>query len=357
MIAIIDISLRSIQIMLHNPDVMQQRFQRDIMPAIDFLDSFCNSNMYKNMWAYRDSLDIGVRIAFGGELFKKPTVINAKNMKKLECLIDYSPAYSLFMIRIIKFLKKIFSENRIIAFFETSFFLQLPSEGQLYAIPQEFLQSYQIKRTGFNGIFHEYSAKSYNNEKCISIVLDRHTTVCALESGKPMSISLGMTPLEGIMGRTTSGDVDPGIILQYMQDTHSSVFVIDDLLKNKSGFLGITGYDLTMKEYVSLWGKDEKVNLAFNVYQNHMLKYIGEAITVLMDVESIVFTGCYVQTLWPVIVSLLKKLSFLGVSLKEMPINLDSHFQAVTRHDSRIHVYINDIVVPMIMCDSIKETF
>jgi acetate kinase len=94
------------------------------------------------------------------------------------------------------------------------------------------------------------------------VVIDKQTTVCSARSGNPLSISLGFTPLEGVMSRTSCGDLDPGVVFYLMNNQGFSIYKIDDILKNESGFLGLTGYDLELKELVKFYGKDRKVTLA-----------------------------------------------------------------------------------------------
>ena len=153
----------------------------------------------------------------------------------------------------------------------------------------------------------------------ISVVLDKQTTVCPVKNNLPLAISLGFTPLEGVMSRTSCGDLDPGIVFYLMNAHKFSIYKIDDILKNESGFLGLTGYDLKLKELVKFYGKDPKVNSAFEIYEGQLLKYIGEGISVLGGLDNIVFSGEGVGPLIPVIYSLIKKISFLGINIKSLP--------------------------------------
>jgi acetate kinase len=162
-----------------------------------------------------------------------------------------------------------------------------------------------------------------------------------VENNLPRSISLGFTPLEGVMSRSSCGDMDPGIVFYLMNVHKFSIYKIDDLLKNESGFLGLTGYDLELKELVKFYGKDSKVNLAFDIYQAQLLKYIGEGISVLGGLDSIIFSGSEVAALTPVIHSLIKKISFLGINTKSLPWIDKKEIFSVTSGESGIKVYLN----------------
>jgi acetate kinase len=246
------------------------------------------------------------------------------------------------MLNMLEIFYRDFEDIPQVAFFETAFFSRLPEAEKYYAIPREFYQGNRIKKWGFHGIFHEANCEMFSqNEKCISIVFDKQTTVCSVKNHKPFSISLGYTPLEGVMSRTSCGDLDPGIVFYLMNVHKFSIYKIDDILKNESGFLGLTGYDLELKELVKFYGQDPKVNLAFDVYQAQLLKYIGEGISVLGGLDNLVFAGSQVDILLPIIYSLIKKISFLGINTKSLPWKDKKETFQITSKESKIKAYFN----------------
>jgi acetate kinase len=353
--AIIDIVSQVVHVSLLEDPYPNNVTEDAAIAAHAFVNDLVKQSVYKTMRAYEGDLDIGIRIAFGGEIFKNAVLIDETVIHNIEALIDYAPSYILLVLNVIHSIRKEFPKGKMIAFFETAYFMDLPLEEQLYAVSQEYLQAFQLRRRGFNGLFHGSVAAHFSTKKCISIVLDKKTTICAMDKGKPKSISLGYTPLEGVMGRTSCGDLDPGIVLQYMKDSQCSVFAIDDILKNKSGFVGLTGYDLSMQDFVRLWGRDKKVDFAFDLYQNHILKYIGEAITVLGSVDLLVFSGAHVPLLIPIVISLLHKIRFLGISLRDMPVTTESEYTDLTRHDSSIRVCFSATSLPGVMCELMND--
>ena len=285
---------------------------------------------------------IAFRILFGGEFFDKATVIDQDFFVKFVKLTEFFPFYIPLMLNMLKIFFRDFENIPQIAFFETSFFSRLPEEGKYYAIPSEFHKDNKIKKWGFHGIFHEANFNMISCPgKCISVVFDKQTTVCSMKDNLPLSISLGFTPLEGVMSRTSCGDLDPGIVFYLMNEHKFSIYKIDDILKNESGFLGLTGYDLELRELVKFYGKDPKVNLAFDVYQAQLLKYIGEGVSVLGGLDSIIFSGSEVDALTPIIYSLIKKISFLGINTKSMPWTDKKEIFQVTSQESGIKVYLN----------------
>jgi len=299
---------------------------------------------------------VSFRIFFGGDTFKGPTLISEPFFKKFEGLVSFMPFYIPFTCRLLRVFYEEFKKVPLIAFFETAFFQGLPDEEKYYAVPQEHFQKTNLKRYGFHGIYHEFNAETADNkDRILSIVMDKQTTVCAIHKGRPESISLGYTPLEGIMGRTSCGDLDPGIVFYMMKRYKFSIFKMDDILKRESGFVGMTGYDLTFGEFFKLYGCDPKVTLAFDVYQNQILRYIGEGISLLGGLDSIIFSGCHISLLMPLVYRIVKKISFLGIDVKPLPWALKDDFSCISKDDSKVKARINFSALPAVLYYKAKD--
>ena len=295
---------------------------------------------------------ISFRILFGGDCFKKTLFIDSKFFKQFEKLVPFFPLYIPSTLVMLRRFKNVFKETPLIAFFETSFFSKLPDMEKYYALPFKYYKISKIKKWGMHGISHKANFEiSTNKEKSISVVLDKQTTVCAASDRKPLSMSLGYTPLEGIMSRTACGDLDPGIVFYLMNVYNFSIYKIDEMLKNKSGFVGLTGYDIGLKDMVKLRGKDDKVNLAFDVYQAQIMKYIGEGIAALGGLDNIIFSGSNVSILTPIVYDIVKKISFLGINTIALPWSNGINIMNITSEDSKIKVYINKTDIARIIFD------
>jgi len=285
---------------------------------------------------------VGFRLLFGADLFPEPARIDEQFFEKFKTLIPFYPLYSATVIELLKIYERLYDTIPLIAFFETSFFSRLPREEKYYALPIEYLEEYNYKRWGFHGVLHEYAAKAVpGSKKIISVVFDKQTTVCALTDTRPVTISLGYTPLEGIMGRTTCGDLDPGVVFYLMKQCNYSIYKIDEILKRESGFVGMTGYDLEMTDMLKLEGKDPKVTLAFEVFQNHLLKYIGEGIAMLGGIDTIVFSGSALRLYLPLIYSLSRKLNFLGLHVTNVPWPENHPLEIISSPESTIYACLN----------------
>jgi len=295
---------------------------------------------------------ISFRVLFGGDNFHKPVLVGQSLFKEFEKLTDFFPFYVPVTLQMLKRFRRIFKDMPLIAFFESSFFLKLPDEEKYYALPFEYHKNNRIRKWGFHGIFHEANSElSGQGGKNISIVFDKQTTVCATLNKQPLSISLGYTPLEGVMSRTSCGDLDPGIVFYLMNVQKFSIYEIDDMLKRKSGFVGLTGYDIELKDMLKLHGRDPKVDLAFDVYEAQIMKYIGEGISVLGGLDSIVFSGGNVDIFTPIIHDIIKKISFLGINTVKLPWRDAEEVTNISRDESRIKVYINKMDLAKVIFD------
>jgi len=301
---------------------------------------------------------IAFRILFGGDYFNKPIIVGQGSLERLGKLTDYFPFYIPSTLNMLNKFRNMFKSVPLIAFFETSFFIKLPDEEKYYALPFEYCKNSKIKKFGFHGIFHEANANVVpSGSKTISIVFDKQTTVCAIHNKLPLSISLGYTPLEGVMSGRACGDLDPGIIFYLMNVHNFSIYEIDEMLKNKSGFIGLTGYDIELKDLIKLRGKDVKVDLAFNVYEAQIIKYIGEGISVLGGLDNIVIAGSNIDIAAPIIYSIIKKISFLGISGVRLPWDKDREVSNITSEESKVKVYLNRNNLPAIIYHKVEAIF
>ncbi|HRR96223.1 MAG TPA: hypothetical protein P5150_05770 [Candidatus Ratteibacteria bacterium] len=290
---------------------------------IEITGSDDKSNSYeieeiKKLSLYKDKTEaISIRILWGGEFLRNKGLIDNNFIEKYKGLITFFPVYVPRIEKILKYLLENFQDIPIIPFFEDKFFLNLPVEEKYYGINSFRIGGMKIRKRGFHGIFHEFVSEKFSSyKKIISIVLDKKTTICGIKNRKPQLISIGFTPLEGIMGKTSSGDLDPGIVFYMMKELGYSIFEVDNILKKKSGFYGLTGYNRDINEiYKNFYKKDEKVNFTFKIYTKQIIKYIGEAISVLDGVDAIVFSGEYVKEMISFIYEIISEISFIGIKL------------------------------------------
>jgi len=239
---------------------------------------------------------IGHRVVHGGNYFFDPIKVDDSVLRKLKKISYLAPLHNPYNILGIEISRKIFKDIDNYAVFDTGFFKDLPEVSKIYPLPKNIIKRFDIQRFGFHGLSHEYVLnkvseilkKDKNRLNIISCHLGGGGSICAIKNGKPIDISMGYTPLEGIMMMTRSGDIDPGIVILLAKN-----FGVDkayEILNKKSGMLSICGYS-SMLEIIKRMKEDKKCKLAFDLYVYRIKKYIGAYYAILKKLDAIVFTG------------------------------------------------------------------
>ncbi|MCX6076487.1 MAG: acetate kinase [Campylobacterales bacterium] len=239
---------------------------------------------------------IGHRVVHGGEEFKSATVIDENVIKKIEALIPLAPLHNPANLEgILVAIKKAPNVPQI-AVFDTSFHSHMPEEAYIYALPYEMYEKHKIRRYGFHGTSHSYVLKqtakllqkNVNELNIITLHLGNGSSACAIENGKSIDISMGFTPLEGLVMGSRCGDIDPAIVVHMQRELGMSVDEVDKLLNKKSGLIGICANN-DVRTIIEQ--NDEKSQLAIKVMVRRIKKYIGAYMALLGKVDAVVFTG------------------------------------------------------------------
>jgi acetate kinase len=240
---------------------------------------------------------ICIRSPFGGSEFRHPEFFTTHTIEKLVKIEDEAPMHIPPLIKLINLFQAYFSKPPIVLIFETSFFTSLPEREYIYALEPELATKIPIRKFGYHGIFHqkayEYISSKEKFKKIISISLEPVPEMCAIKYGKPIMITGGATPLEGLPGETTCGDIDPLIILSLSQDMGWGPEEIDQILSRKSGLFGLTGKKIHFSELFS--SKHPDILLTKNIFFYRLLLSTGSAVAAMGNVEEIVFSGRYCQ--------------------------------------------------------------
>ncbi len=242
---------------------------------------------------------VGHRVVHGGNYFNTAVCITEEVIKKITSLIPLAPLHNPANLEAIKSLHTQYPTLQQVAVFDTAFHQTMPQHAYTYPLPYEISQASHIRRYGFHGTSHAYVvkeaavclAKPLNRVNLITLHLGNGASAAAIQSGKSIDTSMGMTPLEGLMMGTRSGDIDPAII-PYLTRTHAlSLDDIDTLLNKESGLKGICGTNDMREVLEKVAKKDKQATLALEMYIYRILKYIGAYTIVLGRVDAIVFTG------------------------------------------------------------------
>ena len=267
---------------------------------------------------------VGHRIVHGGESFSEATVLNDEVIKAIEACSDLAPLHNPANLIGINACKALMPNTPMVAVFDTAFHQTMPEEAYLYGLPKEYYEKYKVRRYGFHGTSHSYVSKKaaqllnkpYDQVKTIVCHLGNGASCCAVKYGKSVDTSMGLTPLEGLIMGTRSGDIDPAIIEFIAKKEGLSLGEIMDILNKKSGVLGISGYtsDFMDLERDSLAKKPEAL-LTMKVFAYRVAKYIGAYAAAMNGVDAIAFTAGLGENNKYVREDICAYLGYLGVKL------------------------------------------
>lgn len=241
---------------------------------------------------------VGHRVVHGGEGFDKSVKINKDIIRKIEKYMQLAPLHNPHNLAGIRASIKLFPSSVQVASFDTAFHTTIPKEAFLYAIPYEFYKKHRIRRYGFHGTSHRYVArraaelmgKDKYGVNVITCHLGNGCSITAVKNGRSVDTSMGLTPLEGLMMGTRSGDIDPGIIFYLMDSLGLSGQEVNDILNKKSGLLGLSGVSNDFRNLLEK-AEDKKVAAAIDIYSYRIKKYIGAYMAVLGHTDAVVFTA------------------------------------------------------------------
>jgi acetate kinase len=242
---------------------------------------------------------IGHRVVHGGELFSKPALIDDKVIAAIRKLIPLAPLHNPHNLLGIEVIRKRSPDVPQVAIFDTAFHQTLPPHSFHYALPYEFYTEHGVRRYGFHGTSHFYVAKvaaghlgkQLKEVNLITLHLGNGASAAVIQNGKSMDTSMGLTPLEGLIMGTRSGDIDPAIHFYLMRQTGMSADEIEKLLNSRSGLKGICGMNDMRQIQQKAEDGDERAMLALDMFCYRVRKYIGAYRAVIKRIDAIVFTG------------------------------------------------------------------
>ncbi len=267
---------------------------------------------------------VGHRVVHGGEKFVNATLINEQVINELKKLEPLAPLHNPYNILGIEMAINKWPQLIQVAVFDTSFHSRMPRRSKYYAIDYNLAESEGIKRYGFHGPSHQYVAgraadflkQGLSDLRIITLHLGNGASACAVEFGKSVDTSMGMTPLEGLAMGTRAGDIDAGIVLKMLEKNDSDS--VSRLLNKESGLKGISGVsnDLREIEKQAELGND-RCRLAINIFAHKVRKYIGAYASVMGGVDAVVFTGGIGENSPSMRRRILQRFDFLGLNIDE----------------------------------------
>lgn len=240
---------------------------------------------------------VGHRVVQGGRYFSKATLIDDAVVDLIERLIPLGPLHNPAHLKGIEVCRDLFDNVPQVAVFDTAFFQGLPDEAATYAIDREIAEEYSIRRYGAHGTSHKYVSERASNFlgrldlRQIVLHLGNGASVSAVVDGHAVDTSMGLTPLEGLVMGTRTGDIDPAAVFHLSRMAGMSIDQIDELFNKKSGMKGLTGdNDMRVVRERAIQG-DSRARLALDIYVHRLIKYIGAYAAVMGGLDAITFTA------------------------------------------------------------------
>lgn len=244
-------------------------------------------------------LAVGHRVVHGGSDFYRPTLLDDERIAELEKLSELAPLHNPPALQGIKVARKLLPDVAHIAVFDTAFFHRLPAAAATYAMNRELAERYRIRRYGFHGTSHRYVSEqaaaflgaSPDSLNQIVLHLGNGASASAIAGGRPVDTSMGLTPLEGLVMGTRSGDIDPGVISYLWRSANMDVGAIESMLNNRSGVWGLAGERDFRRLHAMIESGDKSAQLAYDVFIHRLRKYIGAYLAVLGHTDVLTFTA------------------------------------------------------------------
>ena len=261
----------------------------------------------------------------GGPVFYRPTVIDDAVIAELKQLSMLAPLHNPPAMQGIEVARKMLPDVPHVAVFDTAFFHDLPAAAATYAIDRELAQKWHIRRYGFHGTSHRYVSEQaaaflgrpWDELNQIVLHLGNGASASAIAGGRPVDTSMGLTPLEGLVMGTRSGDIDPGIVGYLHREAEMSVEDIESMLNHHSGLLGLAGERDFRRLREMIESGDSSAQLAYDVFIHRLRKYVGAYLAMLGRTDVMSFTAGVGENAAAVRLDALSGLEGLGIEIDE----------------------------------------
>ncbi len=291
---------------------------------------------------------VGHRIVHGGEIFNGPAKINEKVIEQIAECSEFAPLHNPAAVLGIRACIAAMPNTPMVAVFDTAFHQTMPKENYLYPIPIEYYEKYRVRKYGAHGTSHSYVSKraaSLMNKdieslKIITCHLGQGASLCAIQGGKCVDTSMGLTPLGGIAMVTRSGDLDPSVVTYVMDKAGISPREMNSILNKKSGLSAIARMAPDFREIEEKSYTDEDAKVAIEIFNSTVAQYIARYAVKLGGVDAIVFTGGIGENQINVRKNICDKLKFMGVEIDEDLNNIKGKEKEISSTNSKVKVFL-----------------
>ena len=268
---------------------------------------------------------VGHRIVQGGSLFHESVLVDEQVIEDIESLIPLAPLHNKAHVQGIRACREVFGEQvPEVVVFDTSFHATMPPKAYMFNVPYEYYEKYAVRRYGFHGTSHRYVShrcaqlmgRDIKDLKMITCHLGNGSSITAIDGGKVIDTSMGLTPLDGFMMGSRTGTLDPSVVTFIMEKEHLTPSEMDQILNKKSGLLGISGVSSDDRDVTKARNEgNERAKLAQDILEYQISKFIGGYLVALGGCDAIVFTAGVGENQASHRAAVCDYLSFLGVKL------------------------------------------
>lgn len=292
---------------------------------------------------------VGHRVVHGGEHFNSSVIINDEVIEKIEVCNELAPLHNPANIIGIRACMEAMPGTPNVAVFDTAFHQTMPKESFLYAIPYNYYEDYKIRRYGFHGTSHSYVSKRaseilglpYDKTKTIVCHLGNGASICAVQNGKSVDTSMGLTPIAGVAMGTRSGDIDQSIIEVIAEKENKNISEVLDILNKKSGVLGLSGVSSDFRDLTAaVDAGNERAKDATDVFVHGVVKYIGAYVAVMNGVDCIAFTAGVGENTPRIREMICKNLGYLGITIDNEANLVKGEEKEISTKDSKVRVLV-----------------
>ena len=290
---------------------------------------------------------VGHRVVHGGEKFATSTVLTEEVIAVIEECNDLAPLHNPANLIGIRACQELMPNVPMVAVFDTAFHQTMPEIAYMYGLPYEYYEKYSVRRYGFHGTSHSYVSKraadilgkDYSELKTIVCHLGNGASICAVNGGKSVDTSMGLTPLEGLIMGTRSGDVDPSILDFIAQKENLTLSEVMNVLNKKSGVEGISGVSSDFRDLAAAAKEgNHRAELAIDAFAYRVVKYIGAYVAAMNGVDAICFTAGLGENDAATRAKIVSNLAYLGIAIDEEANNIRGKEVVISTADSKVKV-------------------
>ena len=277
-----------------------EREARNHEEAIEFVLDRLTNEHYGVLKSLDELVGIGHRVVHGGEKFSSPVLINDDVIEEIRKCSDLAPLHNPAAVLGMEACKKVVPNMKMVAVFDTAFHQTLPKERYIYPIPYEYYEKYGVRKYGFHGTSHQYVAervahllnKDVKDLKIVNCHLGQGASVCAIQNGKSVETSMGLTPLGGVVMGTRSGDLDPSVVTYMMNKENLTPEEIESILNKEAGAYGISRVSMDFRDIeAEAASGGHHAKLALKIFHNTVTAYIVKCIVAMGGIDVLTFTA------------------------------------------------------------------